>query len=54
MVSMVARIDISTAQIIELLAECHHSPKREDKCSENFANPFFRYQHRTKSIDDRR
>lgn len=54
MVSMVARIDMSTAQMTKLLTECHHSPKREDKYSENFANPLFMCQHRTKFINDRR
>ena len=41
MVSMAAIIDMLVAQMAQLLIECHHILEREDKSSDNFANPFF-------------
>ena len=55
--SMTIRIDVLAAlmaQMAELLAERHRTPKREDKSSENFANLFSGRRPRTESIDDRR
>ena len=51
---MTAKIDMLAAQMAKLLAECHCTPERENKSSENFANPFSQRQPRTESTDDRR
>ena len=52
--SMTTRIDMLAAQMAELLAERHCTPERENKSSENFANPFSQHQPKTESTDDRR
>ncbi|KAH9803209.1 hypothetical protein KPL71_001675 [Citrus sinensis] len=58
--SMTARINMLAAQIArmarmaELLDERHHTPKRKDKSSGSFANPFSGRRPRIESTDDRR
>lgn len=54
MPSMGGRIYMLTAQMAELLIDCHCTLEREDKSSENSTNPFSNCRHKTEPTKYRR